>query len=228
MEIPDSVDWTQLVRQMVTLHPEKFGVLGSYSRELLQAEVSRDYSFAIGDLALRLTTSVLCGHVVTEKPQVQLNLPATWWQHLKYEVFGWHSASLAKKDTLGGFHRTVLLWPAYWLLGKYSAKRPVKWTTVTAEVTFEQRVLYPEIDMPASAGRPVIYETVDVSYPEVLPPWGSRLRSDPSRFLNRHEIASEVFQDPDGQRYGVTLGPDQTLHWLEKHGVNVDQLVKRH
>lgn len=228
MESTDPIDWTQFVQQRITLYPEKFGVWGSYSRDLLRMEESRDTARFTDSLTLQLSTAVLCGQTVSEKPQVELSLPATWYQHLKHAAFDWR---LSFSSEGASKFKTAWMWlvarTLFWVLDKYMLKRPVKWTTVKAEVTFEQRVLYPELDLPAHAGRPVIYETMDVSYPDALPPWGSRLRSDPSRFLNRHEIASDIYRDPDGQRYGVSLGPDHVLSWLERNGVNVDQLVKR-
>ena len=121
-----------------------------------------------------------------------------------------------------------LLWPLLVLFPRWAKKHPVRWTEVTAEIHFEQRVLYPEVDAPAIAGRPVIYENLSVSYPGVPPPFGSNLVSDPSRFMRRHEIAREILKDPDSTRYpGEFNSPYTTLAWLERHGVNVDQLVKR-
>jgi hypothetical protein len=231
---PSGPELLEYVRNQIVLHPEKYGVMGSYSMDMLQAQRSEDAMFMFDQLAYRLTTAVLCGRTISEKPEVELSLPASPWHHLKHRFDWW----VSDKNELWEGRTTdcnpatpppwmVLLWPLLVLFPRWLRKHPVKYTVVKAAVEFEQRILYPEIDAPAQCGRPVIYETLDVHYPGIHPPFGSRLVNDPFRFLNRHEIARQVMQDPDGQRYGVSLGPDQTLMWLERHGVNVDQLVRR-
>ncbi len=226
---------TMYVKKTITLHPEKYGVWGSYSREMLECAPVDGQARMFDQLAYQLTTAVLCSRTVSEAPEVVLSLPASPWQHLKHSLDWWVSD---KNEHWEGRHPETgeavtphpflfLLWPILVLFPKFIKSRPIRYTTVN-QVHFEQRVLYPEINMPASAGRPVIYETADITWPDGFGPFGGgSLIAGPSRFLNRHEIAREMFRDPDAQRYGVSLGPDQALRWLEKHGVNVDQLVKR-
>lgn len=228
-EIPSPDFLSALTRRQVRLNPEKFGVMGTYSREMLEAAASPDmaWAFAMDMLAVRLTTTVLSGRTVSREPQVELNLPANWWQHLKYQVQSWRNASVEKKDHLGGFHRDVLLVPAYAFLSWFFGKRPVKWTKVTAKIHFEQHILYPEVDAPAQAGRPVIYEEMSISWPDGVSPYGGSLNSSPSRFMNRHEIISEIARSTDPGQLHMGNPAHAAIYWLERHGVNVDQLVKR-
>jgi hypothetical protein len=223
--IPSSDFLTAMTRRQIVLNPEKFGVMGTYSREMLRADASADYAFPLDHLALRLVTTVLTGRTIREEPQVELNLPAGWWQHLK------HAITDSRLNFLASKYLVVFFLPFYWLFDKYLAKRPVKWTKVTAKIDFSQHILYPEIDAPAQCGRPVIYEEMSVSWPEGLAPYGSNLSSGPSRFMDRHEIASRIMRDPEmyrHPRYGSSgLDPWPVLVWLERNGVNVDQLVKR-
>lgn len=223
---------TQYAQNRIQLNPEKFGLVGAFSREMLMADVSMEP--ATDSLLMRLMTTVMCGSSVSEEPEVVLHYPATPWQHLKRSVFNWRlKFGFRERSKL----MTAWLWivarTLFWVLDKYSLKRPVKWTDVTAKIHFDQRVMYPEFDqMPAAFGRPVIYETISMSYPDVMPEFGSNLRSDPSRFLDRHEIARKVYEDSasvgTNYPYNEPWSPHATLHWLERHGVNVDQLVKRH
>lgn len=240
-DYPSDEEFTQYAQQRIALYPEKFGVMGSYSKELMRCQTAEDMlSYGADMLLMRLTTAVLCGQTISEKPQVELSMPATPWQHLKYRISKRHERLNARwegQDPDTWAQTTpppwvILLWPFLVLFSRWLKKHKVQFTTVTADIEFEQRVLYPEIDAPAHAGRPVIYETLSVNYPYAPPPFGSRLINDPSRFLNRHEIASEIYRDPDINSCGIGgpsyLGvPDLTLRWLERHGVNVDQLVKR-
>jgi hypothetical protein len=232
-EIPSSDHLTSLTRQMIQMYPERFGITGSYSREMLRAD-SRIAEHCLDRVMVSLTTSVMCGRTVSEHPQVELNLPASWWQHLKWSVskwrlsFGFQDRSKLLTAWLWVVARTLFLVLDLWVV-----RRPVKWTTITASLNFEQRVLYPELDhIPAvPLGRPVIYETLDVHY-DVMPPWGSNVSQEPDRFMNRHEVLAKIAGDAQyGLRGGqfVDIGAVLTaLEWLERHGVNVDQLVKRH
>ena len=229
MEIPDNEDLTNLARQQIVLYPEKFGVMGQYSMEMLNAMTAQDFaSFGMDMILVRLTTSVMCGNTVSEKPQIELNLPKNQWQHMRYKLLGWADKTehmLWNKMTWKNFWMRVPYALAL-LLWKWIYKRPVKYSIIKADIDFEQRVLYPEINVPAAAGRPVIYETISVNYPGEQPPYGSRLASDPSRFLDRHEIANAVYHDPNYTTAPISV-PEVTLNWLARHGVNVDQLVKR-
>jgi hypothetical protein len=58
---------------------------------------------------------------------------------------------------------------------------------------------------------------------------GFGLVTGSSRYMNRHEIASAFYRDPEVNRYisSPNYGPDAVLRWLERQGVNVDQLVRR-
>lgn len=233
--VPPSDFLTDLAHRQIQLNPRKFGILGSYSRELLRAEASEDYVWAMDQVALRLTTSVLSGRTINKDPEVVLNLPASWWQHFKHQADWWISNKHARFNGSEGTPAPwlVFLWPLFVLFPKFIRKRPIRYTTVTSQVHFEQDVLYPEVDMqmPAHLGRPVIYETINVSYPSVIPPFGSNLNSGPSRFLSQHEVMSEMQRDPEftaqTYRYPMSPNPYAVLQWLERRGVNVDQLVKR-
>lgn len=232
MRSEDSIDWSQMMARTIALHPEKFAVMGSFSRDAMEMEVvpgTAATHFA-NSLMVRLSTSVLCGRTISENPQVKLQLPATWYQHLKYAAFQWR---LDFSSEAAGRLNTAWLWVVartlFLLLDKYMVKRPVKWTEVTADVHFDQHILYPDMDMPAHAGRPVIYEAMDVNFGYT--PFGSNLSSGPSRFMDRHQIASEIYRD-DSQPAGPwgssgSMSPHYMLDWLERHGVNVDQMVKR-
>lgn len=227
---PSGPELTNYFRNQIELHPEKYGVMGSYSTEMLEAMRSEDYSFIFDQIAYKLTTSVLCGQTVSETPRVELELPSSWFQHLKKAVSTWADEwRRYNVPTRKGVIR--FLWVPFalaLLLGKFLDKHPVRWTKVTADIVFQQRVLYPEIDAPAQMGRPVIYEDLSISWPEAQPPFGGSFQYDLSRFLNRHEVASKVMTDPVLNSYpGDFSSPHTTLNWLERHGVNVDQLVKR-
>lgn len=233
MELPGNDDLTNLMREQIVLHPEKFGVMGQYSREMLESMVSNDFLYDM--LLVRLTTSVMCGSTISEKPSVVLNLPKNPWQHVKYRLGQWSDVIENKLWHNVGW-KNFWLWVPYalaLLTGKWTYKRRVKYIQVTADINFEQRVLYPEVNAPAVAGRPVIYETLSVNFPGEQPPYGSNLSSDPSRFYDRHEISSMVYRDADERgvglspAYGQPWSPLATFAWLERHGVNVDQLVKR-
>ena len=219
---------TMYVRQRVMMTPEKFGYVGSFSRELLEAAWDRTGAQALmlDQVLLRLTTSVLCGRAVSEHPEVTLNLPKTWWQHLKWNLQTWRDKQDARwKSEPPPW--MVLLWPFLVLYPRFLVRHPVKWRKITAQVNFEQRVLYPEMDhIPAAAGRPVIYETLDLNW-SATTPWGSGFSTGPDRFLNRHEIIRELYTGPDVYGYIGRGGAEQVLTWLERHGVNPDQLVKR-
>lgn len=228
MELPGNEDLTNLLRQQIVLYPERYGVMGQYSREMLEAMTAEDFaSFGTDMLLVRLTTTVMCGHTISEKPSVVLKLPKNPWQHVKYKADQWQDRTwCALKREVGW--KNFWMWMPFALAvvtGKWTGRRPVKYTEVTADITFDQRVLYPEVNAPAVAGRPVIYETISVNYPDVQPPYGSNLSSDPSRFYNRHEMSNRIYQDADD--HGGGLSPLATFAWMERHGVNVDQLVKR-
>lgn len=228
---PSGPELTNYFRNQIELHPEKYGVMGSYSMELLEAQRSEDYMFVFDQIAYRLTTSVLCGQTISETPQVQVSLPSSWFQHLKKTLadkclVGWGTHLDSLRITKKFYPRALLLMSVLLVIRKTILRKPVQWTKVTADIHFAQRVLYPEIDAPAQMGRPVIYEDTSISWPGVQPPFGGSLQYDPSRFLNRHEIASRVYQDPTYSTAPIIV-PEVTLNWLERHGVNVDQLVKR-
>jgi hypothetical protein len=234
--MPDPVELTSYVRKTIALHPEKFGVMGTYALELMDGSVSRDMFYDM--LAMRLCTSVLCGSTISQNPQVVLNQPRNAWQHTKHQIDWWQSdldAHWQGYDRHEGGAYTpqpwlILLWPLLWLIRTWIGKRPVKYNEVKADIKFEQRILYPEAPaVPAHMGHSVIYETLDLNWPENHPLWGSRLDNPNSRFANRHEIASSIYRDPELNRYmsGPSASPDVVLAWLHRHGVNVDQLVQR-
>lgn len=230
---PDPDPWRLLsyARTQVTLMPERFGVMGSYSRDMLDLQAYSDPdSFMMDRLVLQLTTQVLCGRTVSEEPEVQVNVPASPWQHLKVAAARWHAGWLTGKWMAPGSTPppwAVLLAPAYYLLRWFLRRYPPRYTKVTARVQFEQHVMYPEIDyVPAQFGRPVIFEETSVSYPGGQPPFGSRFTCNPSRFLSKHEVIRDITADcSDDLWHGHPA--ITTLNWLEQHGVNTDQMVRR-
>lgn len=234
----DNIDWNAAMRRQFTLRPEKFGYMGSYSREMMHAESSVDMLDYFSDMMMvRLYTSVMVGQTIREKPEVFISFPSSAWQRVKGKIADKHD----RWDTLWGGHDPdtweqttpppwlILLWPFIVLFPKWFRKHPVKMTKHTTTVEFEQRVLYPELDAPAIAGRPVIYETLQLPYNSPFGLDSGLGFPDQGRFMNRHEIAREILQDPDANyhAYGPSYGPDSVLTWLERHGVNVDQLVQR-
>ena len=236
MTAPPSDYLTGMTRHIMEMRPEKFGVLGAYSREMLRAEASEDYAFALDQLAFRLTTLVLSGQTVSEHPEVTFTYytPDTWWDHVKKALWDWRDKQNRRWEGTGydGQPDTpppwmILLWPFLVLFPKWGRRYPPRTTPkiVKTTVNFRQAVLYPETDhIPPEFGRPVIYETLDAGA-------GFGLVPGPSRYLNRHELAREIYQNWD-QPHGSwpnagTLTPDYVLRELESLGVNVDQLVKR-
>lgn len=226
------IDWNSIARRQFTLHPRQYAMMGSYARETLSASpVAADYLSDM--LLLKLTTAVLCGRTVSESPQVEMTVPASWWQHLKHATASWRDSSVSKKNSLGGFHRTILLKPVYASLSWLLRKHPVRYAKMTATIDFRQDVLYPEIDAPPNGGRPVIFEEMNMTpmWEPKTALWGTSLQSDPSRFMDSHEIMSQMQRDPEfhgeNLRYPDSPGPYAVLQWLERHGVNVDQFVKR-
>lgn len=85
-------------------------------------------------LCHRLTAFVLSERVVRETHTLTIDVPATWFQHLK---------AARMRD---------------WILRRW----PVRYTTVKREVTFDKRLNYPaaSIALPA-LGAPVVYETIE-------------------------------------------------------------------
>jgi hypothetical protein len=221
----------------ITMTPEKFGYVGSFCRSTLQVMTDYDKAYAFDQLLVRLTMSVMSGRTVTEHPEVSFTykVPATWRDHLKLALSAWRDRQNARWEGTGRDGKPdtpppwmVLLWPFLVLFPRWLAKHPAAERTETAKATldFRQSVLYPELDyVPAEFGRPVLYETLDCSYPQVTV--AERPDTD-RRFMNRHEIVSEICRDPESSRYS-TPGSDvwATFNWLERHGVNVDQLVRR-
>ena len=226
-------------RQM-QLTPKQFGYVGSYSRELLQAEEMRDRAF--GEMALRFTTSILSGRTVTDKQRASVKVPASWWQHLKKTAGDWHAAWLQKEHKAWRLFillLDIIIVPAVALIPWFLRRHPVRYAELTAEVRFSRDTLYPGADVslpPSRFGAPVMYETMEIA-PMVAggEPWGLE-DYGPGRFLSRSEIVSEVMRDPDLQNASRGLGPFggmdpgsvfSVLEWLGRHGVSIDQLVPR-
>jgi hypothetical protein len=240
-DVPSGDYLTMMARQIV-LQPRRFGVVGSYSREMMHAGVSEDmHAWAMNDLTLRLTTSVLSGRTISAHPKVEMTVPASWRQHLKHASNAWitvkHELWMgrdAEGETTTPPPWLILLWPLLVLWPKWLRKHPVKYAKMTATLDIDQDVLYPKIDMPASAGMPVIHESYSLSttFGQAVTGterWGTSLRQadDPSRFMSKYEIISAVRSDAD--IYGKYQGNEvwALCDWLEAHGVNVEQLVKR-
>lgn len=184
-------------------NPEKYGMIGSYSREFLEVSEEADRAFAFDQMLVRFTTQILTGKTVSETQEVsaQVPVPATWWDALM--------------DML---NRRLHLYI------------PVLWKTVTAKATvkWDRRLTYPEADItvpPDQFGRPVAWESVELTeYEPGITLTGTSL----SRFANRYEVARAVWDETPPSRFGnAEPTAELVLDWLSKHGVNPDQLVAK-
>lgn len=228
----------EFFQRVIQLNPKQVGYVGSYSRDMLRVE---EVDQAFGQMAVRFTTSILSGRTVTEKQRATVKVPATWWQHLKQAAGEAHKAWMRKPDSPWLLFLLPLdiltIVPRVYLVPWFLRRHPVKYAELTAEVRFTRDTLYPgaDVELPSDRfGTPVMWEAL-----EIAPsgrggePW--RLEDyGPERFLGRHEIAREVFRDPDAGNSGYGFGFEITppaalgvLEWLGRHGVNPDQLVPR-
>jgi hypothetical protein len=235
--VPSNNFLTNMGARMIQLNPRKFGIVGSYAQEMLHAEVGQDSSaFMMDHLLVRLTTSVLSGRTISAEPVVELDYPATWWQHWKHASNEWINVKhdLWVGHLPDGSDTTpppwlILLWPLLVLWPKWFAKHPVKLGVMTGKVQIDQDILYPQLDMPANAGMPVIYETIEMPiFEPTTEGWNTRLtKTDPSRFMCKGEIISAVHREMSDP--GKYRGDDvwAFVDWLESKGVNIEQLVKR-
>jgi hypothetical protein len=229
------------VQERVTMTPEKFGWMGSFMRSTLRAEEASDqYRAAMFDqLLVRFTAQVMSGRTVSERPEVTFTYytPDTWWDHVKKALWDWRDKQNRRWEGTGydGQPDTpppwmILLWPFLALFPKWGRRYPPRTTPKIARtnVDFKQSVLYPELDhIPPEFGRPVIYETLTMPGAGL----GYSVGAGVSRFLTRYEIMNEFMRDPDSAWYDNSLGstahPVKFMDWLERKGVNPDQLVKR-
>ncbi len=220
----------------ITLTPEKFGQVGSFCRSTLQATPTEDHAYMLDQMLVRFTMQVISGKTVTEHPEVTFTWfeYASWWDHLKDALWKWR-AKMDKRwmgeTDLGVPPWMVLLWPFLVLFPKWVLRHPGKQTPKIAKTTvdFRQSILYPEFDhVPAEFGRPVIYESLEVNGDGAG--FGLGQGTYDGRFMNKHEIVSEIYRDPEmfrGYPGGAGSEVMGVLLWLERKGVNVDQLVKR-
>lgn len=225
--------YQEYVQNRITMTPEKFGMLGSYARSTLQAVASEDLAYMLDQQLVRFTMNVMSGKTVSEHPEVTFtyNIYASWWQHLKHALSNWRDAMNVRWET-EPTPWMILLWPFLVLHPKWARRHPVNQTSMLAKTTvdFKQSVLYPEMDyIPPEFGYPVIFETMDMPGTGT----GFGLNTGIGRFMNRHEVMSEYMRDPasapDGYpgSVGSSAYPVAFLSWLERNGVNPDQLVKR-
>jgi hypothetical protein len=234
---PSSDQLTMMAKQIV-LQPRKFGVVGSYARDMLHAETGQDsYAFMMDQLMVRLTTSVLSGRTISAEPEIKINYPASWWQHWKHASNAWISLKHelwmgrdAEGETTTPPPWLILLWPLLVLWPKWLARHPVRQTKLKGLVQLDQDILYPKIDMPPNAGYPVIYESISLNhiFQTMTGLDGATLEhEDLSRFMCKGEIINSVRRDSD--LYGKYHGDEvwAFVDWLENHGVNIEQLVKR-
>jgi hypothetical protein len=225
-------------RELIRLAPKKFGYLGRYSTEMLEVERT-DGIF--GDMMLRFTTSILSGKTVTATQRASVEVPASWWQHLKKNASERNRTGFRRPRRWwlpGIFLLSILTWLPRAGLGRFLRRHPVRYAELTAEVRFTRDTLYPGADVslpPDQFGPPVTYEALEIS---PLAPDGMPWRLEeygPARFLTRSEIASEVLRDPDVNgsaefSFGGPVSPGAvfgTLEWLSRRGVSVDTLVAR-
>jgi hypothetical protein len=195
-------NWAQLSqfpREMIE------DLVGTYSKERFQAQVSEDIFFGGDMLAVRFWTQILEGKTYTEEFDVRTTVPATWWQHLKLTLFYAHGMSRRR-------------WIPRFLVEKF----PVRDKTLKSRIKLEGSYLYPQADfITAKAGPVIIREEVTVTEGGACVPV-----STPSRFASEHEIANAFFRDPAYATMDPPT-PDMLLHWLARHGVNINQLVPR-
>ncbi len=238
----DQFPYQDYVSNRITMTPEKFGYMGSFMRSTLRAEPDDQYTAAMLDQQLvRFTMQVMSGQTVTEHSEVTFtySVYASWRDHFKQAVQDWRDKQNRRWEGTGyGYDGQpdtsppwmILLWPFLVLFPRWLKRHPVKWISKTAKTTvdFRQSVLYPEFDhVPAEFGRPVIYETLEV---QGIGAGFGLSRDTYGRFLSKHEIVSEIYRDLEmfrGYPGGVGSEVMGVLLWLERHGVNIDQLVKR-
>lgn len=119
-DVPGFVSYTQH-----RLRLEKVGVQhqfpGEMLTDLMRCDMSRDYLY--NSVVMRLVTYVLSDTIVNEREEVTVDVPASWWQHLKRDCFKGR------------------------LLGWYLRRRPVKVKTLKNLVSFERSRLYPQADI---------------------------------------------------------------------------------
>lgn len=224
--LPPDEFLTGYFRNRLVMQPETFGVVGAYSREAMEARVP--VTAAYDQQLLRLTTSVLSGRTVSEHPEVRYKFYCSWWDQLKALVSSWRNDQNYRWEGAEGTDTPppwmVLLWPFLVLWPRFLKKHPVKMRECVVPLHFEQRILYPEFDMvPDRFGRPVVYETLEF---EGLPGQNT-LTTGPSRFMSKHEVIHEFYNANTSAGYGTSDRPQDFLAWLERRGVNTDQLVKR-
>lgn len=210
-------DLTQYYRGRITLYPKKFAI-GTYMANELRAELAEVAEYFYDETLLRLTTQVLTGNTVSEEQEVSVQVPATWFQHLKERV----SEIFQYK---GGKHP----------VRRWLTKHPVRHKKLSAKVKFSRDTLYPGANIevpPEPFGKPVVWETVSLE-PGTAPdgqPWNLDV-TQPSRFVSRDEIKSILWRQASrglGARFDDPYPrPEQVLDWLASHGVNPDQLVPR-
>lgn len=193
-----------LTNEQLIMLDKKFqydAVLGEYGRSHLKAKIAPER--LLGQEVVRFTTQLLTGRTIDKEYPVVFPFPASWWQHFKLACF-----------------------PG-WLLRRF----PVRYGRKKAVVKFSQDILYPKADImlpPNQFGHYVLWErawvTGDASGPE-----------PPSRFADRWKIISEMSDwmwRQTNVSYPGVPGPDRKtlgmfLEWLERAGVNPDQLVRR-
>jgi hypothetical protein len=230
MQLPSDDMMTQVMQERVTLTPQKFGYVGAYSREMLRAEwdTAGRQAFMFDQVLLKLWTTVLTGRTVSESPTVTISAPADWRQHVKQALNQWHNDmhDLWNGLTPAGDQTTpspwvILLIPLFLLWPRWFRKHPVRSAGFTGDIHFSQHVLYPQVDdVPARCGMPVIYETLESLWP---------LSPGLPRYLSKDELLHELYRMPQRSPGAYPGGSDmfQVLEWLESHGVNTNQLVKR-
>ena len=226
----------EFFQRVIQLNPKQVGYVGSYSRDMLDVQQAPE---VFGQMAVRFTTSILSGKTVTDRQRATVKVPASWWQHLKQAAGEAHKAWARKPDSPWLLFLLPLdiltIVPRVYLVPWFLRRCPVRYAELTAEVRFTRETLYPGADVslpPSTFGTPVMWEALE-AVPLGGDPW--RLEDYGAvRYLSRHDIAREVFRDPDASAarslgYGG-MGPGDVLavlEWMGRHGVNADQLIPR-
>jgi hypothetical protein len=196
--------------------------LGDYTASSLRAEPGYGPDEAIS----RLSAYVLQRRLVGDEQYLEVKHPATWWQHLKLALPGW----------IGGAIRE---------------RRPVRWATARATVTFTKYDTYPRADIiPRELGAPVevdVYEFTRMSHEapseDMVPVIGTTPVSRGREFVTQDYLAWELSRLVDRalirKEPGYFPAPGHTvqssprnavrevLEQLESMGVNTSALVQR-
>lgn len=201
--------------------------IGSYTAGSMDAETRRSADFW-NDMVGVLTTQVLANRLVGDEQTLRVQIPATWWQHLKY------SLPDRLKRWLGAERG-----PA-WLRRHWK----VRYQTASARVSFTKWHTYPKADVPVPSpehfGYPVIWEEADFDPVVNESSWSASVDSGQvsmsRRYLTGNELGIYIASEID-KRTGFFYPQDKNLRpqdaarlviqIFRDWGLNPDNLVQR-